>query len=326
MFELALLVLPDLVSGLTFGLVFGFAFLLTRQILPSIFRLIREAGFSRVNYRGEPIPVGVGLVFFLACLPIGVGLMVGLPWVLSNFPEGAGYRFYQQVPLFLLGLAIMTLVGLIDDIFGNRQTTGLCGHLAQLCQRGRLTTGMLKALVGGILALGIGVAGSFAGHPGANLDALGSSYGSSLGSSLGVSWVGIMLRTLTMALSINAINLLDLRPGRAGKGFTLAAVVLLMLGWPWLFHLEMLFLLMVLGSLLAYLPRDLQARAMMGDAGANALGITLGMVSCWSLSEQGLVVYLLLLLVFQLWTEKYSLTEWIEKVPLLHFLDKLGRQ
>jgi UDP-N-acetylmuramyl pentapeptide phosphotransferase/UDP-N-acetylglucosamine-1-phosphate transferase len=129
-----------------------------------------------------------------------------------------------------------------------------------------------------------------------------------------------------MGVYINAIDLLDLRPGRAGKGFTLAAVLLLMLGWPWLFHLETLFLLMVLGSLLAYLPWDLQTRAMMGDAGSNALGITLGMVSCWSLSEQGLVVYLLLLLAFQLWTEKYSLTEWIEKVPLLHFLDKLGRQ
>lgn len=278
-------------TAVLFGLIFGTPFVITGLLLPGLLKLILEAGFSKPNYRGEPIPVGAGLVFFLACLPVGAALLIVLP------------SLSRQVPLFLLGIAGMTMVGLFDDIFGNRLATGLRGHFSRLCQAGKITTGTIKAMVGGMLGLVIALAGYSAGGT-----------------------VMIILQTLTIALSVNAVNLLDLRPGRAGKGFVLAAAILLILNRSWYFHLEIVFLLMMLGSLLAYLPRDLHAQAMMGDAGSNALGITLGMVCSWVLPEQGLVMYIVLLLIFHIWAEKYSLTEYIEKVPLLSFLDKLGRQ
>jgi len=208
-----------------------------------------------------------------------------------------------QLPLFLMGIAAMTLVGLIDDIFGNRSTTGFRGHFAKLFREGQITTGAIKAAIGGILGLGIAAAGSPEGNPAV-----------------------IILQALTIALSINAVNLLDLRPGRAGKGFALAVLVLVAVSQPWLFHLEVVFLVMVLGSLTAYLPKDLRAETMMGDAGANALGITLGVVGSWILPLWGLIVYLIVLVGFHIFTERYSLTEYIEKVPVLRFLDNLGRQ
>ena len=39
-----------------------------RIILPSILKLITEAGYVRANFRGDAIPVGVGLVFFISVL------------------------------------------------------------------------------------------------------------------------------------------------------------------------------------------------------------------------------------------------------------------
>ncbi len=286
-----------------FGIIFGTTFVITRLMLPGLLQVITKAGFVRPNYREEAVPMGVGLVFFLACMPVGVGLMAILP------------SLSRQLPLFLLGIATMSLVGLIDDVLGNRATSGLRGHFSKLFLKGELTTGAIKAIIGGILGLGIALAAT----PGGSL-------GGNPGDSPGGNPAGILLQALTITLSINAVNLLDLRPGRAGKGFALAALVLVILSWPWVFHPEIVFLIMVLGSLLAYLPKDLKAQAMMGDAGANALGVTLGVVSSWILPPQGLLVNLIVLLMLHILTERYSLTEYIEKIPVLRFLDNLGRQ
>ena len=79
-----------------------------------------------------------------------------------------------------------------------------------------------------------------------------------------------VLTTGLVAGTANLVNLLDLRPGRAGKAADLAAAATLggpaggLVAGP-------------LGATLAVLPEDLGERVMLGDAGANAVGALLGL-------------------------------------------------
>ncbi len=257
--------------------------MITRLILPALIALIARAQFLRPNYRGDLIPTGAGLIFFLA----------------SFFMAGIYCSLFQDALAalaVLFAVAAFTCLGLVDDVWGARETSGLFGH-GQSFIRGYLTTGALKAF-GGLLAAGL--VSVFFGP-----------------------WWLIPVNALIIALSANAVNLLDLRPGRAGKGFILLASVFVLAGWG---QDKTLFLIFFLGCLLAYLHVDLKAIAMMGDTGSNPLGAILGVSAIWTLSGPYLLVYLIALLFFHLLTEKYSLTEIIIKNRVLDYLDRLGRK
>jgi UDP-N-acetylmuramyl pentapeptide phosphotransferase/UDP-N-acetylglucosamine-1-phosphate transferase len=77
------------------------------------------------------------------------------------------------------------------------------------------------------------------------------------------------------------LNLLDLRPGRAIKGFLIFLFLIAILG---LGDIDWLLLAPLLGAVLYYLLIDLRAGAMMGDAGSNVLGLTLGYLCVISLA------------------------------------------
>lgn len=260
-------------------------YIIARLMLPNILRLITEAGYVRPNFRGDQIPVGVGLLFFLSAL-IPTGLLI--------FLDQGTYQLGGL--LYLFGLGSMTLLGMTDDIFGSRADSGLKGHLKKML-RGELTTGGLKLTSGGIMSLVVAI--NISNH-----------------------WLAVITNTLVIALSVNAINLLDLRPGRAGKGFLLATGMLLLASWP---ANQLVWCVITAGALLAYLPSDLKARAMMGDTGSNALGASIGITSVLVLPENLKLGYLIFLIVFHIFTEKYSLTKVIEKNKMLNFLDQLGR-
>lgn len=260
-------------------------FILAKIILPGLLKTIGEAGFVRPNFRGDKIPVGAGLLFFLALL-LPVACIVY--WGSEQYSTGG--------LLFLLALCTMTLLGMVDDVFGSRADSGLKGHLRKLL-RGELTTGGLKLIMGGLMSLLAAVI-------------------------ITTEWVDLLVSTLVIALSINAINLLDLRPGRAGKGYLLGLIVLVVVSWP---APELVWVLITGAALLAYLPTDLKARAMMGDTGSNALGAALGIVAAMILAWPLKLGYLGFLIVFHLFTEKYSLTKVIEKNKILNYLDHLGR-
>ncbi|CCO08941.1 hypothetical protein [Desulforamulus hydrothermalis] len=257
---------------------------MARLMLPNLLKLIAEAGFVRPNFRGDCIPLGAGLLFFLSVL-LPAGLLI------FSFPAYRTAGF-----LYLFVFSTMTLLGLVDDIFGSRADSGLKGHLKKML-RGQLTTGGLKLAAGGVMSLVAAAAVS-------------------------QEWQSILTNTLVLALSINAINLLDLRPGRAGKGFLLGGLLLCLGGWP-SFHL--IWLVVAAAALLAYLPTDLRAGAMMGDTGSNALGATIGLTAVLVLPASVKTGYLIFLICFHLLTEKYSLTKIIEKNKMLNYLDRLGR-
>ncbi|HZK18474.1 MAG TPA: hypothetical protein VFD15_04090 [Clostridia bacterium] len=261
------------------------AFFLTLVLLPRLLDMVWRSGFTRKNYKGVPIPVGVGLVFTLAVLGAVAASYLMWPGELQFYGLG-----------FVMAMGVMSLLGFVDDCWGTREITGLKGHFKALFG-GRLTTGALKAIGGFVLAVLLGGVT-------ANINE-------------------IVINTLVITLSINFINLLDLRPGRAAKGFLLTAVFLIAAGWG---RANLVFLLVVTGSLVAYIPYDLKAKTMMGDTGSNALGVALGISAAWLLGLYLKVGYLVVLIALHIFAEKYSLTTVIARNRFLNYLDRLGRK
>jgi hypothetical protein len=81
-----------------------------------------------------------------------------------------------------------------------------------------------------------------------------------------------------------------------------------------------------LGAALALAGEDLGERAMLGDAGANALGAMLGAAAAASLPRSGRVAVLAGIVVLTAASEKVSFTKVIQRTPPLHWLDMLGRR
>ena len=181
-------------------------------------------------------------------------------------------------------------------MLGRRDTTGLKGHFGALIQ-GRLTTGGLKALGGGVIAFYIALL-------------------------ISPDWGNIILNTFLIALTTNFINLLDLRPGRAVKGTLLGLVVLTAVAFK---NMNWLLVAPMLGAMLFYFPRDLKGQVMMGDAGSNVLGLALGFWAATGLPLLARIIMLALLVAVHGYTERRSLTETIDKVKILRTIDQLGR-
>ena len=81
-----------------------------------------------------------------------------------------------------------------------------------------------------------------------------------------------------------------------------------------------------LGAALALLGEDLGERAMLGDAGANALGALLGVAAAAGLSRPARVALLAGIAGLTAASEKVSFTAVIERTPALRWLDMLGRR
>ncbi|MGH3023679.1 MAG: glycosyltransferase [Gaiellaceae bacterium] len=131
----------------------------------------------------------------------------------------------------------------------------------------------------------------------------------------GIPLVGL-LRTrslsgaLLFALSANLLNQLDTKPGRCLKAYLLAAGPLRA----------------PIGLAVLLLPYDLRERAMLGDAGSNALGAMLGLKSVERLHGPGRWAAIGALAGLTLLGERTSLGRLIERTPGLRALDRLGRR
>lgn len=249
-----------------------------------LLKMLKDSGAIRKNYQGVDIPVSAGISF-----PLAVGIVFFIYAV--SLPS---YEYNYQ--LFLLGLLAVSFLGFVDDMLGGRDTLGFKGHFKALF-RGKLTTGGLKAIGGGGIALFV----AFFVSP---------------------SWSDLLINTLLLALFTNMLNLLDLRPGRAVKGFFLFLIIILILGWK---HINYCLIAPLIGIILWYFPFDLKAKAMMGDAGSNVLGFALGFIIIDSLPLIIRLLSLLFLIAMHIYTEKFSLSKTIEKNIVLNKLDQLGR-
>ena len=266
-------------------MLFCIGVVVTLTSVPMISKMLEKSDMIRANYKGDMIPVGLGLVFIPTLIINSVIL------IYSNIVPEKIIMIY----MLLFASISMSFVGIIDDSLGNRGVTGLLGHFKALF-KGTLTTGAFKALLGGFVGLTIAV-------------------------TISKSIPNIIVATLVVALSTNMMNLFDLRPGRAIKVYTLLAIIIFIASAT--FHREVMML--ILPAVLAYFYFDLRALTMMGDAGSNVLGVSLGVfiVSSFGLAVQ--VVCLILLVLIHILTEKFSLTKIIENNKFLNYLDRLGR-
>ena len=177
---------------------------------------------------------------------------------------------------------------------GQRQPARFRGHLGALA-RGEVTTGAVK--LGGIGATGLVSAALLGGGP-----------------------VDVTINAGLVAGSANLLNLFDLRPGRALKVALVGGALLAArpaarpaVAAP-------------LGAAIALLPEDLGERAMLGDAGANALGALLGTAAAASLSRPARIALLAMVTGLTAASEVVSFTAVIERTPALRWLDMLGRR
>ena len=126
-----------------------------------------------------------------------------------------------------------------------------------------------------------------------------------------------------LVLSTNLFNLLDLRPGRAGKAFVALGAVLTIGSWD-TYALQALGLF--IGPALVLLPYDLRERAMLGDAGSNVLGAVAGLWLILALGPTGEAIALGVLAVLTLYGEFRSISAAVERNPLTRWLDSIGRR
>ncbi len=267
-------------------LYFVFTIALAYVTRPLFLNLLREGKLIQSNYQEEEIPVGMGLyLFFNLVTDWSLGYLIGL------YP-------IQRFIVVLVLIGIFCFLGFIDDLLGNRKARGLVGHFSCLL-KGQLTTGGLKALGAGIISLVVVI------------------YISNSFTEAVVSWFTLLLVT-------NFINLLDLRPGRALKVFSLA-LFLLFLFSPWGSLPIWVLAIPLLPLLFFYMPLDLGALAMLGDTGANLLGGILGYFIIQIMGIWGEVVVFFLLALVHLYSERYSLSTLIEENSILSWFDQLGR-
>jgi UDP-GlcNAc:undecaprenyl-phosphate GlcNAc-1-phosphate transferase len=192
--------------------------------------------------------------------------------------------------------------GVLDDLAGSGKRRGLAGHLGALRQ-GEVTTGAVK--LAGLAATGL--AG---------------------GLLLGGRRSDVVINTGLIAGGANLLNLFDLRPGRAIKVAMLSAG-LIAAGGAVTGPDRSAGLAAVaapLGAGLALLPEDLGERAMLGDAGANALGAMLGAAAAQALNRPARAGLLAGIVALTVLSERVSFTKVIERTPALRRLDMLGRR
>ncbi len=267
------------------GMIFALGLIGTYLMIPLFKNLLVESNCIRPNYKGEMIPVSMGIVF----LPMIIINGIIVSYFTVNFVNTA------CLFLFIFGMMAMFFAGIIDDTIGNRDVSGLKGHFKSLF-KGTLTTGGFKAIFGGFVGLIISVC-------------------------ISKDIVDIVINTLVIALSTNLMNLFDLRPGRAIKVYLVIMIVI----FATLTGYVQILPLLILPNVIAYFNYDLKAKAMMGDTGSNVLGISIGILIALGYTTKVRVSWLVFLVLIHLLTEKFSLTKIIEKNKVLNFIDKLGR-
>jgi UDP-GlcNAc:undecaprenyl-phosphate GlcNAc-1-phosphate transferase len=272
---------------------------LAALLAPTLLGRLERAGVVRENYRGLVVPAASGTLIVLAAV-LALGPLAALDELASTdalAPEvGAAL-------VFVIGVAVL---GLLDDLLGGTRPAGaaadrqaprgLRGH-ARAAVTGNFSTGVLKAA--GTLGLALYV---LAGE----------------GRSVSAYLVGVGL----LALSTNLFNLLDLRPGRAGKAFVAFGAILTLGSWD-TYALRALGLF--IGPALVLLPYDLRERAMLGDTGSNVLGAVAGLWLIVALGPTGEAVALGVLALLTLYGEFRSISALVERNALLRRLDSLGR-
>lgn len=258
--------------------------------------------FSRTNYRGHPLPTAAGVAMAAAVL-----LVEALKALGGSLGAGDAPVLTTARTLTVLAVSGFTLLGLTDDLGAVGDARGFRGHLRSIV-RGSVSTGGLKLLGGGLLALVLaGPAGRLGG------EATGPA-----------ALARLLVDGALIALAANLANLFDRAPGRVIK---VGALCFAALAVPVAVHRSTSGLgavAVVVGAAVGLLGEDLAERCMLGDTGANALGACLGLGVVLVCAPWVRLVVAGALLAFNLASERISFSRVIDRTAPLRFLDRLG--
>lgn len=259
--------------------------LVSKLSIKSIINLLGEAGCRRLNYKNNRVTFAAGIAFIPVLLLMSIICMYLYPGL---------YITYMS---YLLSILAMGFAGAIDDLLGEKNIKGLLKHIKSLL-KGHLTTGFLKAFIGGLVSISISI-------------------------NISNSVIDLLLNTFNIALFTNGLNLMDLRPGRCTKVFLIIGAVIMLSNINYIS--SFLPLVVALTAVSVYLVYDLKELCMLGDTGSNILGITLGYFSSLTSTTLTKVFIFIALLVINIAAERVSITSLISKNKFLNYLDNLGR-
>jgi UDP-GlcNAc:undecaprenyl-phosphate GlcNAc-1-phosphate transferase len=246
---------------------------------------------TAANFEEKPIPV--------AGIAVALGVLAGLQWDQCVNVGLPWYAWTGTSAVARIAIVAFGVLGYVDDRWGDRSVSGFGGHI-RAALRGRITTGFIKMVGGGLTAF-------VCGH-------LLWDFGWEAGGSL---W---LVKSAVIALSANAINLLDTRPARAAYAFLGFAAASLLYD-----HTPGPTILAGIGAVIAWLPLDRRRKAMLGDAGSNVLGALWGVTFVAYARWEAVTAAMVLLVAFHIYAERRSLNADIAAVPLLRRMDEALR-
>ena len=265
------------------------SFLFSLILIKRLLLMLSSSKYNRPNFQNKLLPAGTGLLLPIVFLVTVVSIM---------YIYGEGFSKTSGSILVLLVLVLgLALLGLLDDLVGDRSIGGFKGHFGEIAH-GRLTTGGLKALGGGLLSF-------FAAAP------------------FSTSFFTQVINALVIALFVNTFNLLDVRPGRALKVFLILGLIVSVFSW----HSTYWSIWGVfLGPAIVLLWVDLTERGMLGDIGSNILGGVVGFSCVASFDWSVNLFILVVLIVINVYSENNSISMLVERNFALRWFDELGRK
>ncbi len=253
--------------------------------------LMHHRELGRLNYRDHVVPTAGGLLLVAAVLLVEAGRSTLGALGLGDPPGENAAR-----ALVLAAALGFGLLGFVDDILGTGDDRGFAGHIRALAQ-GRISTGALKLVGGGGLALVLAATPGF------------------------VTGKRLIADALLVALAANLGNLLDRAPGRTIKAALVAYVPLAVVAGTGPVAVA---LAPVMGAAAGLLPDDLHERLMLGDTGANVVGGVLGLAAVLALGRGARNGILVALVILNLASERVSFSRVIDRVPPLRRLARGG--
>lgn len=262
----------------------------TARIIVMVSAPVLEAPvLRRENYRNATLATARGIVILLTVLATE-----SIRVLYAAF--GFGSRDVSELrSAVFLGVMVYGFLGLVDDCLAVGADRGFRGHIGALLH-GRVTSGMLKMIGGGAVAMLIVASPGFP------------------------SGRNIIVDGVLIAACANAGNLFDRAPARTIKIATLGFVpVWIALGaaaGP---------VAIVIGAGLGLIPEERNERAMLGDTGANPLGAVIGIGLVFGASATGRLIACGIALAINLAAERWSYSEIIENNAALRTLDGIGQ-
>ncbi|MCY9664801.1 hypothetical protein M5X11_07500 [Paenibacillus alginolyticus] len=281
-----------------------------RWMLPHVRRFLEAHGQVGPNYLGHTIPRGMGVVLWLLLwlqeLVLQGAIRIESSGLTSEFlslKELSSLEVNNRV--FIFAATLIFLLGWTDDLIGSKAVKGLKGHFRYWMDSKTLSMGAVKAL--GTLSISAWLVFTIRNDQ------------------TPIWQMGVEL--ILLILMTNTLNLLDVRPGRSLKAFLGSSCAVLLLGLYFLDLKTSVFFPMIpvfMGGLLLY-SLDIRGFGMLGDAGANLLGFTLGYEIILILPWEAQVVIVAVIGFLHGQAEVSSITQMIEKNRILHWIDRLGR-